>query len=97
MFLEEYERRNMSSCMVSDLYGSYINLISAKLGCTADPRCVAIYDESCNGYGQFLLCKRGFVTTLSDSDPTKPSCIYKKTIYSGKYFSFRILVTQKYN
>ena len=92
MFAAEYERRNMSSCMVSDLYGSYKNLISAKLGCTTDPKCVAIYDESCDGYGQFLLCKRGFVTTSSASDASKPSCIYKKAIYSGKYFYFTVLL-----
>ena len=57
---------------------TYDQLKDAKYSCSSDPRCLAVYDEECDGRNEYRLCPVARTyTTVPDWDATKTSCIYK--------------------
>ena len=46
--------------------------LAAKAGCAASSSCSAIYDQKCDGVGNFYMCKANSVKTSSVG-----SCVYK--------------------
>ena len=63
-------------------YGSYNTLTKAKLACSSDEKCSAVYDTSCDNDGHFSLCPVGFAAKYAAQ-----SCLYQKQAYYGRYYS----------
>lgn len=59
-------------------YGSYSNLLTAKVSCFEDSQCLGVYDYDCDGKDNYGLCPISNVTEYSEK-----SCVYKKKQYSG--------------
>ena len=68
------EYKNVSSTWCYRNYGDYSSLTSAKLACTSDSNCQAIYDQRCNDAGAFTLCPNSTIFEYSSYG----SCIYSK-------------------
>ena len=66
-----YKKIAGKSCF-NDKYESYYTLQDAKLACSSDPRCKAIYEDGCND-SEFFLCPES--ATFYDS---WFSCIFEK-------------------
>ena len=59
-------------CDSSSHIGTLHSMADATASCLADSSCVYIYDQSCDGTGDFVTCRQ---TTLTDS--TSGSCVYQ--------------------
>ena len=59
-------------CETSSHIGTLQSMADATASCLADPSCVYIYDQSCDGTGEFVTCRQ---STLTDS--TSGSCVYE--------------------
>ena len=52
----------------------------ARAACSADTNCASIYDEECDGLGEFDLCR----INVLPRDSSGGSCLYVKQSISGK-------------
>ena len=68
------------SCSNYETYGRYDTLVKAKLACSSDANCFAVYNDVCDHNGVFSLCPVAIKTITSDS-----SCLYVKQEFSGRY------------
>ena len=79
--LGDYTKVRNSHC-APQKYGSYDTLTKAKVACSSDEKCSAVYDTSCDSDGHFSLCPVGFAENYAAQ-----SCLYRKQAYYGRYFS----------
>ena len=73
--LGNWNKLEKKHCWFEKLDGSYTTVEAAKLACSADPKCTAVYDQGCDaGANDIYLCgavPNGYTTSAR-------SCIYEK-------------------
>ena len=74
-------RTENSFCRSSNTYGSYDNLLSAKIACISDDKCIGIYETYHHKTMTFDICRNGFITSYLHT-----SVIYQRETHISSHF-----------
>ena len=88
---DEFTKKENSFCSISSTYGSYEHLLSAKIACASETRCIGIqetYNDDQNI--EFRLCRHKFITSYSHTSVIHHRGMHiSRQRFSGTYWLCR--------